>query len=265
MAQGNNEKMPGEEGRTRALALRLIATATASYTSRRECRNSLFQRFSAAVWRLPDARLSLHSIWPTFARRCRRGDGVQDQYPFNVSYFLTSSRAARISRSVVIALSDPSLSLFLESTRARRLQRSLSKSSSRSRFIATSGFYLKETFRPGTPGRAKRQATWLAFALPTILSLSPVGIPGMVTIDHFGRDVWMRRKNTGAAKSCCAAELGPRRRQFSLSPIGTHPAGWASVVNGSHVPERGRLPVKPRILGVRKRAGLCTWGSALSF
>jgi hypothetical protein len=98
-----------------------------------------------------------------------------------------SSRLARIIRSIAIALSDPSLRLFLASTKARRLQRSFSKSSSRSKFIATSGFYLKRDFPAGDPGGAKRQATWLAFALTTILRLFGVGTQGMVRIAHFAR------------------------------------------------------------------------------
>jgi hypothetical protein len=69
------------------------------------------------------------------------------------------------------------------------------------RSVAISGLYLKETFRSEIRGRAKRQATWLAFALPTILSLSPAGIPGMVTIDHFARGVWLRGKNHGGTQS----------------------------------------------------------------
>src|SRR5580704_2995385 len=123
------------------------------------------------------------------------------------------SRVARIIRSVVIALSDPSSRRFLASTKARRLQRSYSKSSSRSAYIATSGFYLNRDF-PGGNRRSREEASDVA-RIRAHHHYQPIlgGIPGMFTIDHSRRDVWMRRKNhPGAAKSFYAAESGPWRR-----------------------------------------------------
>jgi len=75
-----------------------------------------------------------------------------------------SSRVAAICKSVLIALSDPSLRPLLASINARSVRRSFSKSSSRSKVIATSGFSLNDLLlrgptvtrmgqRPGPPSR----------------------------------------------------------------------------------------------------------------
>jgi hypothetical protein len=102
---------------------------------------------------LPNFRLDLlHSSGSTLGRLCvPRNDALLDQYPFSVSYALISSRVAAICKSVLIALSDPSLRLFLASTNARSVRRSFSKSSSMSKVIATSRVYLRG---PSPAGRA---------------------------------------------------------------------------------------------------------------
>jgi hypothetical protein len=170
-----------------------------------------------------------------------------------------SSRVARIIRSLAIALSDPSLRLFLASTKARRLQRSFSNSSSRSEFIAYLGFLSQRDFRRGICGHARRQATWLAFALHHDPQPTLAGIPGMVTIDHFDECLSaIGRTTREAQRHATRRGWKPELRPFSLSPIGTHAALRVSIVDGSHTPERGRRPLMPVWPGGRKRGGSYT-------
>jgi hypothetical protein len=113
------------------------------------------RQISHQRWRwLPDLLPDLReSSWATITCVCVPcGDAFRGQYPLSVSYILMSSRIATISKSVLIAPSDPSLRLFLRSTRARSLQRSSSKSSSKPKVIATSGFSSEE--KPSGVGSA---------------------------------------------------------------------------------------------------------------
>ena len=178
---------------------------------------------------------------------------------------------ATISKSVLIAPSDPSLRLFLQSTKARSLQRSFSKSSSRSKVIAHPLVSpLGDTLRQGphAPEMGERR-DYIQGTL--IVSLSLAGIPGTVKIDRFWTkfnpfsrgycDVCMRHQDyrrAGTNGRATRRDLGPWPRPFSLPLREAPPAGRVSAVNEIHDPGRGRLALNPGWLGAPKRAESCT-------
>jgi hypothetical protein len=143
---------------------------------------------SKAAWRLSDVRPgSPHASWSAPCRDCRRDGVFRDQYPFTVSYALMCSRVARIIRSVLIALSDPSLRLVLASTNASSFQRSFSNSSSRSKVIAYLRFLSRRGISAGDLRSRQKASDAARMRAHHDLQPTSAGISGVVRIDHFRR------------------------------------------------------------------------------